>query len=65
MKQLIGSSCGRKIFLIVDNLKVHHGKLVTEWLSKHQNEIELFFLPAYYPDLNPDEYLNNIMKEEF
>ena len=53
-----------RFFLIVDNLRVHHGKMVQKWVSEHKNEIELFFFPDYCPDLNPDEYLNNIMKEE-
>jgi transposase len=52
----------RKIFLIVDNLKVHHGKLVTEWLEKNKAKIEVFFLPAYSPDLNPDEHFNADLK---
>ena len=53
----------RKVFLVVDNLKVHHGKLVTKWLQKHRSRIELFFLPAYSPDLNPDEHLNADLKQ--
>ena len=53
----------RKVFLIVDNLKVHHGKLVTKWLKKHGSRIEIFFLPAYSPDLNPDEHLNADLKQ--
>jgi transposase len=64
MKQVIHSSAGQKVFLIVDNIRVHHGKMVTEWVSKHKNEIEIFYLPPYCPDLNPDEYLNHLMKQE-
>ena len=52
----------RKVFLIVDNLKVHHSKLVQEWLEEHKHLIEVFYLPAYCPELNPDEYLNNDLK---
>lgn len=46
----------RKVLFIVDNLKVHHGKLVEEWLEHNTNEIELFFIPPYSPEANPDEY---------
>ena len=53
----------RKIFLIVDNLKVHHGKKVSAWLALHKSEIELFYLPPYAPEYNPDEYLNNTVKQ--
>jgi len=52
----------QKIFLILDNLRVHHSKFVKEWLEGHQQEIELFFLPSYSPELNPDEYLNCDLK---
>lgn len=46
---------GRKVFLIVDNLRTHHSKLVKEWLNAHKDEIEVFYLPSYSPELNPDE----------
>lgn len=52
----------RKVFLILDNLRVHHAKKVTQWVEKHKDKIELFFLPAYSPELNPDEYVNNDVK---
>ena len=50
----------RKVFLILDNLRVHHARLVKAWLATEENQrnIEVFFLPAYSPELNPDEYLN-------
>ena len=53
----------RKTILILDNLKVHHAHLVREWVQKHHERIELVFLPAYSPELNPDEYLNNHLKQ--
>lgn len=61
MKRLI-KDAGRKVFLILDNLRVHHAKLVRQWLEKYSDEIEVFYLPAYSPDLNPDEYLNADLK---
>lgn len=53
---------GRKVFLILDNLKVHHAKLVRTWLDARRAEIEVFYLPSYSPELNPDEYLNGDLK---
>ena len=53
----------RKIFFIVDNLKVHHGKMVDAWLAEHHDLIQVFFTPAYSPEINPDEYLNHILKQ--
>jgi transposase len=61
MRRLI-KDVGRKLFLIVDNLRVHHSKLVREWLEDHRAQIEVFYLPSYSPELNPDEYLNCDLK---
>ena len=52
----------RKIYLILDNLRVHHSVKVKEWLEDHDEEIHLFFLPSYSPDLNPDEHVNSDLK---
>lgn len=60
MDRLIRTS-GQKVFLILDNLKVHHGRLVAAWLEKHKEKIEVFFLPPYAPEYNPDEYLNHAL----
>ena len=60
-RRLIKDS-GRKVFLILDNLRVHHAKLVKAWLQKHEEKIEVFYLPSYSPELNPDEYLNCDLK---
>ena len=61
MRNLIRTS-EQKVFLILDNLRVHHGKMVAEWVSRHQDKIKLFFLPPYAPESNPDEYLNHALK---
>ncbi len=61
MKRLIADS-DKKVFLILDNLRVHHAKDVRKWLNKNQEHIEVFYLPAYSPELNPDEYLNGDLK---
>jgi transposase len=54
----------RKIFLIVDNLRVHKAKVVLAWVAERAERIELFHLPSYSPELNPDEYLNNTVKSK-
>lgn len=61
MERLI-KDAGRKVFLILDNLRVHHAKVVKEWLGQHQEQIEVFYLPAYSPELNPNDYLNCDLK---
>lgn len=63
LKRLVREGRGRKIFLIVDNLRVHHARKVKQWVEQHREQIEIFYLPSYCPDLNPDEYLNNDLKQ--
>lgn len=60
--RLVRHAAGRKVFLILDNLPVHHAKALHPWLEEHRSEIELFFLPSYAPELNPDELLNQDLK---
>ena len=62
LERLIHDS-DRKVLFIVDNLKVHHGKIVQEWLENHKGELELFFTSPYSPEINPDEYLNHNLKQ--
>lgn len=42
LKRLVKDS-DKKIFLILDNLKVHHAKIVQEWQRKNSERIEIFF----------------------
>ena len=63
MKRLITHN-DKKVFLILDNLKVHHSKVIKDWLEINSESIEVFYLPSYSPELNPDEYLNSDFKRE-
>src|SRR3954451_210295 len=53
----------RKVFLILDRLPVHRSAVVREWLARHKAQIEVFHLPSYSPELNPDEGLNADLKQ--
>ena len=53
----------RKVFLVLDNLRVHHSKKVAQWLDANREYIEVFYLPPYAPEYNPDEYLNGDLKQ--
>lgn len=53
----------KKIFLILDNLRVHHSKPVKQWLARHDEQIKVFYLPSYSPELNPDELANADIKQ--
>ena len=63
-EQLIKSST-KIIYLILDNLRVHHSKIVKEWLGREENKakIVVYYLPSYSPEKNPDEYLNCDLKQ--
>jgi transposase len=52
----------KKVFLIVDHLSVHEAAAVDEWLADKADRIEVFYLPKYAPERNPDEYLNRDVK---
>jgi transposase len=52
----------RTVFLIVDGHPVHHAVKVKNWIHEHTNQIRLFYLPGYSPELNPDEMLNHDVK---
>ena len=49
---------GRRVFLILDRLPVHRSAQVRAWLAEREAEIEVFYLPSYSPELNPDEGVN-------
>ncbi|WP_405182122.1 IS630 family transposase [Nocardia sp. NBC_01377] len=52
----------KKIHLVVDGHPVHRSKAVTAWVADRADRIELHFLPAYAPHLNPDELVNADLK---
>jgi transposase len=56
------AGASRKVLLIVDRLQAHKTPEVESWLEVRRERIEVFYLPAYSPELNPVEYLNNDMK---
>ena len=62
--QSLIKDAGKKVFLILDNLRVHHSKLVKAWVAQRLDQIELFYLPSYSPQLNPEERLNADLKQE-
>lgn len=63
MKRLIKQS-QRKIFLIVDGHPSHKSQITQAWLNRPENKkhIEVFLLPGYSPELNPDELVNQDVK---
>ena len=64
LERLVRWMQGRKVYRILDNLRVHHSRPVKEWLEQHQEQIVVHHLPSYSPGLNPDERLNRALKSK-
>jgi transposase len=62
MKRL-ARDAGRKVYLILDNLRVHRSKPLKVGLAEHKSQIEVFYLPRYGPEPNPDEMVNADLKQ--
>jgi hypothetical protein len=54
MRRLVRDA-GRKVYLILGNMRVHHRKPVKTWLAEHKAQIEAFHLPSDSPELDPEE----------
>jgi transposase len=52
----------RPIFLILDGHPVHRSARVKQLVESLEGKLELFFLPPYSPELNPDEWVWNDLK---
>lgn len=61
LKQMIKYS-RQKIYFVTDGHPAHKTKKLKEWLEDNKNKIEVFFLPPYSPELNPQEYVNQDVK---
>ena len=46
----------------MDGHPVHKSRSVSSWLAEHAEQIRIFCLPSYSPELNPDELLNRDVK---
>jgi transposase len=62
LRRLLRDCQGRKVHLIVDGHPVHRAKLVSGWVGRHAERIELHFLPGDSPELNPVALLNHDVK---
>jgi transposase len=64
LKALLDSVTG-KVFLIVDGHPAHKAKKVSEFVrEKADGRLTIFFLPPYSPELNPDEWVWNNVKND-
>jgi transposase len=51
-----------KVFLVVDGHPAHKANIVKHYVQSLKGRLELYFLPPYAPDLNPDEFVWSHMK---
>lgn len=61
LKRLLVNASG-PIFLIVDGHPTHKAKCVRQFIELQEGRLKLFLLPPYSPELNPDEYVWNDLK---
>jgi putative transposase len=57
------SAAGKKIYLVLDNVRFHHAKRLKPLLERYKDRIEPVFLPPYSPDLNPIERVWWLMRK--
>jgi transposase len=50
------------VFLVVDGHPSHKAKMVKQYVASVEGRLELFILPGYSPELNPDEHVWNNLK---
>ncbi|WP_228565669.1 transposase, partial [Myxococcus sp. AB036A] len=54
---------GRPVWLVWDRLQAHRAANVQRFLTRYPRDFRVYFLPAYTPDLNPEEQCNASVKK--
>jgi len=54
----------RPVMLVVDGHPAHRARMVSTMVQEMKGQLELHFLPGYAPELNPDEFVWNYLKNE-
>lgn len=55
---------GAPVYLVVDGHPTHKAKLVKQFVASTHGRLKLFVLPAYSPQLNPDEWVWKNIKHD-
>jgi len=53
---------GRRLLLVWDRLNAHRSGMVQRFLAAHHPDVAVAYLPAYAPELNPEEQCNAWVK---
>ena len=51
------------VYLVVDGHPAHRARLISKFVQDLCGRLELHFLPGYAPDLNPDEFVWNDLRQ--
>jgi transposase len=62
LEQLVSEASG-KLIVFADRHPAHEARAVDAWLEGRESQIELEWLPRYFPEYNADEFLNNDLKQ--
>ena len=54
----------RPVLLVLDGHAAHKAKLISKFIQETRGRLELHFLPGYAPDLNPDEFVWNNLRQQ-
>jgi len=52
------------VMLIVDGHPAHRARIVRDYVQALKGKLEIYFLPGYAPELNPDEFVWNHLKKQ-
>ena len=63
LKNVLALYPNKRIVMILDNAKIHHAKLLKEFLTENRDNLTLVFLPPYSPNLNIIEELWRWLKD--
>ncbi len=63
LKKMETTYANDKMLICMDNSRVHHAEKVSEFFRKHDN-MKLLFLPPYSPNINPEEYIHNYLRDK-
>jgi len=52
------------LILIIDGAPYHKGEAVTDFVQEPRNEMEIYHLPGYSPELNPQEHVWKVFRKQ-
>jgi len=55
--QALRKQLRERLLIVWDGLQAHRSRLVRDYVDSTDGHIQLAFLPAYAPEMNPVEYL--------